>query len=170
MLVAGSLGGVYKFEYDVISGLLAGYKAAEYLGKNTSEKVIEYKGKIREMLNNDVEADRLFGSIYRMENVYPSREKELYRDKSNVIICRCVDVSLEDVDHSIERMGTNDIEILKRYSGILTGRCQGKLCLYNLHKYLHVYHGRLIKSIHHRIRPPYTPHPLFYLEAGIDEI
>lgn len=44
-----------------------------------------------------------------------------------VILCRCEDVTLKDVLHSIE-LGYDDIEEVKRYTGFGTGPCQGKEC------------------------------------------
>jgi sarcosine oxidase subunit beta len=44
-----------------------------------------------------------------------------------VILCRCEDVTLKDVVHSIE-LGYDDIEEVKRYTGFGTGPCQGKEC------------------------------------------
>ncbi len=170
IFIAGSLGGVYNFNYDVLTGLVAGLKAGEYLGLDVGDKKSQFIGQIREMLDKDEWADKLFGSIFRRENVYPNKDVKLYRDKSKVILCSCTDVSLEDIDHSVEKLGSHDIELLKRYSGVLTGRCQGKLCLYNLHRYLHNNHGRMIRSIHHRIRPPYIPHEIRSLEVENGEV
>ena len=48
------------------------------------------------------------------------------RDK--VIVCRCEDVTLHQVDEAIER-GHRDLESLKRYTGFGTGFCQGKQCV-----------------------------------------
>ena len=45
-----------------------------------------------------------------------------------VIVCRCEDVTLADVEHSIS-LGYADIEEVKRYTGFGTGPCQGKECL-----------------------------------------
>jgi NAD(P)H-nitrite reductase large subunit len=45
-----------------------------------------------------------------------------------VIVCRCEDVTLADVEHSIE-LGYIDIEEVKRYTGFGTGPCQGKECM-----------------------------------------
>jgi hypothetical protein len=44
-----------------------------------------------------------------------------------VILCRCEDVTLSDVVHSLE-LGYLDIEEVKRYTGFGTGPCQGKEC------------------------------------------
>ena len=43
------------------------------------------------------------------------------------IVCRCEDVTLEDVHRAIEH-GYDDIEEVKRYTGFGTGPCQGKEC------------------------------------------
>ena len=45
-----------------------------------------------------------------------------------VVVCRCEDVTLHDLEHSVER-GYRDIEEVKRYTGFGTGPCQGKECL-----------------------------------------
>lgn len=45
-----------------------------------------------------------------------------------VIVCHCEDVTLDEL-YSAVRQGFTDIESLKRYTGIGTGKCQGKHCL-----------------------------------------
>jgi sarcosine oxidase subunit beta len=45
-----------------------------------------------------------------------------------IILCRCEDVTLKDVEDSIAH-GYADIEEVKRYTGFGTGPCQGKECL-----------------------------------------
>jgi sarcosine oxidase subunit beta len=47
--------------------------------------------------------------------------------RGKVIVCRCEDVTLKDVRHSIA-LGYADIEEVKRYTGFGTGPCQGKEC------------------------------------------
>jgi hypothetical protein len=47
---------------------------------------------------------------------------------SKVLLCRCEDVTLPELEHAIE-LGHRDIESLKRYTGFATGWCQGKWCL-----------------------------------------
>ena len=44
------------------------------------------------------------------------------------IVCRCHDVTEEDLENAINS-GYDDIETLKRVTGITTGHCQGKTCL-----------------------------------------
>jgi bacterioferritin-associated ferredoxin len=45
-----------------------------------------------------------------------------------VILCRCEDVTLADVEHAV-RLGYAELEEVKRYTGFGTGPCQGKECL-----------------------------------------
>ena len=45
-----------------------------------------------------------------------------------VILCRCEDVTLHDVQHAVAA-GYADLEEVKRYTGFGTGPCQGKECL-----------------------------------------
>ena len=45
-----------------------------------------------------------------------------------IILCRCEDVTLADVQHAVA-LGYADVEEVKRYTGFGTGPCQGKECL-----------------------------------------
>jgi len=51
------------------------------------------------------------------------------------IVCRCEDVSLEDLEEAFEA-GYHDIESLKRYTGFGTGFCQGKSCTAHAARFL----------------------------------
>jgi bacterioferritin-associated ferredoxin len=44
------------------------------------------------------------------------------------IVCRCHDVTESDIESAID-MGYDDLETLKRITGVTTGHCQGKTCL-----------------------------------------
>ena len=47
---------------------------------------------------------------------------------AKVIVCRCEDVTLGDMDHAVA-LGYRHIEELKRYTGLGTGVCGGKECM-----------------------------------------
>jgi bacterioferritin-associated ferredoxin len=47
---------------------------------------------------------------------------------AKTIICHCEDVEVDEL-HSALRQGFGDLETLRRYTGIGTGKCQGKCCL-----------------------------------------
>lgn len=44
------------------------------------------------------------------------------------IVCHCEDVEAEEVLSALKQ-GFGDIETLRRYTGIGTGKCQGKCCI-----------------------------------------
>ncbi len=44
------------------------------------------------------------------------------------ILCHCEDIALDELFSAL-RQGYGEIESLKRYTGIGTGKCQGKCCL-----------------------------------------
>ncbi len=47
---------------------------------------------------------------------------------SKCIICRCEDVTREEILKAIKE-GFLDLETIKRYTGLGTGACQGKACI-----------------------------------------
>jgi len=77
-----------------------------------------------------------------------------------IVLCRCEDVTLADLEHSVGR-GYKDIEEVKRYTGFGTGPCQGKECLAVVATEL----ARLCKQAPATVhpftsRPPLAPTPL----------
>ena len=44
------------------------------------------------------------------------------------IVCHCEDISLDDLYSALEQ-GFSEIESIKRFTGIGTGKCQGKCCV-----------------------------------------
>jgi len=44
------------------------------------------------------------------------------------ILCHCEDIEIEELYSALEQ-GYGDLETLKRYTGIGTGKCQGKCCI-----------------------------------------
>ncbi len=71
------------------------------------------------------------------------------------IVCRCHDVTEEDIENAID-LGYNDIETLKRITGITTGHCQGKTCLILALGILSSKMGTQI-SAKPKVRPPLNP-------------
>ena len=47
---------------------------------------------------------------------------------AKTIVCRCEDVTLGDVEHTLA-IGYRTVEEVKRYTGLGTGPCQGKECM-----------------------------------------
>jgi len=80
------------------------------------------------------------------------------------LLCRCEDVTLEELEHAIA-LGHRDIESLKRYTGFGTGWCQGKACLVPCARVLAEHGGDPAQGI--TPRPPFHPAAVADL-AGLD--
>jgi len=88
--------------------------------------------------------------------------------RGKVILCRCEDVTLHDVVHSIE-LGYTDIEEVKRYTGFGTGPCQGKECHALVAATIAAETGADPASIEpFTSRSPISPTPLGLLATGAE--
>jgi bacterioferritin-associated ferredoxin len=96
---------------------------------------------------------------------------------SKKIVCHCEDVEIDEV-YSAIRQGYGDVETLKRYTGIGTGKCQGKCCFLQLLRVLEEAAGRSGEvsptpsdAIHiPTLRPPVLPLRINdIIEGGKDE-
>jgi sarcosine oxidase subunit beta len=77
-----------------------------------------------------------------------------------IVLCRCEDVTLADLEHSVSR-GYRDIEEVKRYTGFGTGPCQGKECLAAVATQLAILTRQWPAAIlPFTSRPPLAPTPL----------
>lgn len=71
------------------------------------------------------------------------------------IVCRCHDVTESDIESAIDA-GYDDLETLKRITGVTTGHCQGKTCLPLTMAILARKTGRNVNETT-KIRPPIDP-------------
>lgn len=73
--------------------------------------------------------------------------------KKDIIICRCEDVTLEDL-HNVFKEGYSTIEDLKRILRIGMGPCQGNTCMLLVQRELAKFLNVGVKDIAiHKIRP-----------------
>lgn len=177
VFIAGSVGGIIPEEIYQKLALLTGFKAAEYIGYNLPN---EYDNILSEAINDlKNNYSKYYNALNRLDNSFSSHTKYEYYDNShptfyggeydNIYICFCTDVTLKDLLHVSEDMGLNIMEHIKRYSGIGTGRCQGRRCTLNTILTLSKFASRKPSQVGTiRCRPPYIPVPL-YLFGGEEE-
>jgi bacterioferritin-associated ferredoxin len=83
-----------------------------------------------------------------------------------IILCRCEDVTLADVERAVA-LGWSDLEEVKRYTGFGTGPCQGKECLRPVALAIAAATGRAPHTMRpFTTRPPLVPTELKYFSAG----
>ncbi|RLG83357.1 MAG: (2Fe-2S)-binding protein [Thermoprotei archaeon] len=90
--------------------------------------------------------------------------------KNPIIICRCENVTLDDVERAIDE-GYTDLESLKRKLRIGMGPCQGRTCLPLV---IRILARKLRKSPDELLiptsRPPINPIPMkLFIHGGDDE-
>lgn len=67
-------------------------------------------------------------------------------DAAEIIICRCEDLTQEEIRAAIED-GYTDFEELKRYLRVSMGPCQGRTCIPLVRRELARYHGVPVNDI-----------------------
>jgi bacterioferritin-associated ferredoxin len=88
---------------------------------------------------------------------------------TRTFVCRCEDVTLEEVVHAID-LGLASVEEIKRYTGLGTGPCQGKECVSALVQLLverKVIEAERVQPF--TARPPAEPVTFGALAAGADQ-
>jgi len=89
--------------------------------------------------------------------------------KRKAIVCRCEDLTEEDVVEAIEE-GYTDIEELRKKLRLGMGPCQGRVCIQIVRKILQKYTGKEISKIPlPTSRPPTIPISLGTLSCDKDE-
>lgn len=90
------------------------------------------------------------------------------REEGVVVVCRCNDVTLSDIENAI-REGIEDFELLRKYLRIGFGPCQGRSCLMIAARILARKTGKSVESIlkDYVVRPPIIPIPAkLFLEGA----
>ncbi|MCK4364642.1 MAG: (2Fe-2S)-binding protein [Thermoplasmatales archaeon] len=89
--------------------------------------------------------------------------------KKKAIVCRCEDITEEDVLNAIEE-GYTDIEELRKVLRIGMGPCQGRVCIQLVMKLLEKKTGKKVsKASLPTSRPPIVPVSLGTLASDKDE-
>lgn len=74
-------------------------------------------------------------------------------NKKDIIICRCEDVTLEDI-HNCLKEGYTTFEELKRILRVGMGPCQGQTCSILVQREIAKYLGKKIEDVKtHKTRP-----------------
>ncbi len=76
---------------------------------------------------------------------------------AKTVLCLCRDITAEDVKRAVAE-GYGDMETLKRFTGAVTGPCQGKTCQDAIRRYVAALTGRSIEQVPvPPTRPPVSP-------------
>ncbi len=138
---AGRVAGTHEVNIQVAEGRLAGRQAAAYLGLGPAPP------------DDDQDA------VAQRKAAEPRRTSELVKvpGQQKRFLCFCEDVTDKDVETAIAE-GYDSPELLKRYSTISMGPCQGKMCSLNtLHLCARLNNWTITQTGTTTARPPMTP-------------
>ena len=113
VFAAGGAAGAHSLEEAILQGRLAGAEAAS--GTDRSQ----YTADLRKSLG----AIRMGAGTGSAQSRPPFQGLE----GSKQVVCFCEDVTSKDIAAAVDE-GFRDIQILKRYSTVTMGPCQGKMC------------------------------------------
>jgi sarcosine oxidase subunit alpha len=114
---AGRVAGTHDLENEIEEGRLVGLQAAAFTGKRAALSVNEL-AELAELKARKAAEPKRTSTLVKV----PGHKKQF--------LCFCEDVTHKDLETSIAE-GYNSIELLKRYSTISMGPCQGKMCSLN---------------------------------------
>jgi sarcosine oxidase subunit alpha len=141
---AGRVTGSHQLATQLAQGKMAGRQAAAHAGFGPAPAEEDSTG------FQDQIAQEPLRTTPRVQ--VPGKKKQF--------LCYCEDVTLRDLEQSIAE-GYNSIELLKRYSTISMGPCQGKMCSVNtIHLCAQANGMTITETGTTTARPPMQPVPL----------
>ncbi|HYK93888.1 MAG TPA: (2Fe-2S)-binding protein, partial [Thermoplasmata archaeon] len=143
-----------------VPGLYAAGEAAGFLGREGARRSGELAAE--QILGRDVselpprvEAERPGEMLGYFHEVLP----DLLR-RRRPVLCPCEDVLLRELEEA-HQAGYRGMEVVKRYTGVGTGLCQGRYCLPDVLLLLSILEGRPPAEVGYITqRPPVFPAPL----------
>jgi sarcosine oxidase subunit alpha len=141
IFAAGRVTGTHTIEIQIDEGRLAGIQATAYVGMGASPS---------EEALSELAADKDSESPRTSTLVSVPGQKKQF-------LCYCEDVTKKDLEVSIAE-GYDSVELLKRYSTISMGPCQGKMCSANaIHLCARANGWTVEQTGTTTARPPMTP-------------
>jgi len=115
--VAGAVAGYGSPEAVLASGAVAGAEAALSIGLGGEDDRAR------------LEADRatLSETRHSVDETVPAAASGAARGHGRCFACLCEDVTADDISYAIEE-GFDSLELLKRYTTVTMGPCQGRMC------------------------------------------
>lgn len=168
VFIAGEAGGVIDEPALIPFSKAAGLNAALISGIKASDKYLEeyiMEGKRALSSENYSTLETLVKSFENNEtlNVNDKNNFDILQNTSHKrsFLCPCVDITTDDIKNVVKTLNWSDMEKIKRYSGLGTGRCQGKYCSLASVLYISSISGSdPIQVGLFRLRPPIIPLPL----------
>ena len=137
LYVAGRATGTHALDQQITQGEHAGLQAFNDINSETNGLLCEMPTVTDETIRTSAHLS------------IPSKKKQF--------VCFCEDVTDQDIETAVEE-GYQSIELLKRYSTVSMGPCQGKMCSMNaIHRCADANHWTVQETGKTTARPPTEP-------------
>lgn len=166
VFVAGGAAGTHTVDGAELEGELAGVRAAVYAGHERQEdnhrSLAELQDRVDEMrVGREPWSTSPLFTIESPDGSSPeptdAPRGPVERPPGHKFVCLCEDVTSEDVLQSILE-GYDSSELLKRYSTVSMGPCQGRMCNSSVLHLCARHTGQTVAQIHSTTsRPPVLP-------------
>ena len=128
--VAGEVCGITSDDSTILMGEIAGLQALSDVMDYPSETKVKLETRINNIVQsitaNHQKSTPVLGN--KDDKVVLDRKAWLSDRTSGMqLVCPCEDITVADLEESTKR-GLEDLEKVKRFSGVGTGHCEGKLC------------------------------------------
>ncbi len=120
--LAGRAAGTHAVPTQVAEGRLAGANAAAFVGHGAPAEESAMAALSAQKAAEPLRTSQRVTPAPPQVRVVPAQQKR--------IVCYCEDVTEKDILTSVAE-GFNSLELLKRYSTVTMGPCQGKMCSVN---------------------------------------
>lgn len=139
--IVGRAAGAHVLEHEMSEGALAGRRMAAVAGYGDEPAAAEWAR---------VQEDK-------MAELARSSQRAIVKGSGKRFLCYCEDVTDKDLVTAVAE-GYDSVELLKRYSTISMGPCQGKMCSMNaVHLCAHANAATVDETGSTTARPPMTP-------------
>jgi sarcosine oxidase subunit alpha len=140
-VIAGRAAGAHVLEHEIAEGALAGRRMAASAGYGAKPSDADWM-----RVQEDKQAEPVRSS-----------QRTVVKGSGKRFLCYCEDVTDKDLDTAVTE-GFDSIELLKRYSTISMGPCQGKMCSMNtVHLCARANTSTVDETGSTTARPPMTP-------------
>ena len=150
IFAAGAVAGHGSTELAELSGAVAGAEAAISLER----------GGQGDRARLAAERERLAGGAEPVVEVTPAAASGAARGHGKCFACLCEDVTTDDIGFSIDE-GFDSMELLKRYTTVTMGPCQGRMCQLASVRQMSAETGKAVGDVGlTTARPPWSSVPM----------
>ncbi len=150
VFAAGEITGVGGANLSMHEGAIAGLSCALSLGKITDS---DYLAGIKSLRSSRSHAEKFARALKEIYSIPDGWRTWL---TPSTLICRCEEVSCDQVDNAVKDLGARNSRDVKLFSRVGMGMCQGRVCGRNIADYLHTDDADRIRNTFRPIIAPIT--------------